>query len=85
MGVGFTVEDLAGCATDDLLGWTDRENGETVRNPGALEGFGLSKDEAEHIIMAARVKAGWIDAAALEPAAEQAEEPAEGEPAEAEA
>ena len=26
-----TVEDLAGCATDDLLGWTERKDGEAVR------------------------------------------------------
>src|SRR5579884_2158696 len=29
-----TVEDLAGCATDDLVGWTERNNGETKREPG---------------------------------------------------
>ncbi|MEJ1159644.1 transcription termination factor NusA [Prosthecomicrobium sp. N25] len=56
-----TVEDLAGCATDDLVGWTERKNGETVRHDGSLKGFELSREEAEGIIMAARVKAGWID------------------------
>src|SRR3954471_13047767 len=31
-----TVEDLAGCATDDLVGWTERqEGGEPTRYPGA--------------------------------------------------
>ena len=24
-----TVEDLAGCATDDLVGWTERKDGES--------------------------------------------------------
>ena len=57
-----TVEDLAGCATDDLIGWTERKNGETIRHDGALKGFELSKAEAEAIIMAARVHAGWIEA-----------------------
>jgi N utilization substance protein A len=60
-----TVEDLAGCATDDLTGWTERKDGEAVRNAGALDGFDLSRDEAEAMIMQARVKAGWIDEAAL--------------------
>jgi N utilization substance protein A len=76
-----TVEDLAGCATDDLLGWSERKDGENVRYPGALDGFGIEKDEAESMIMQARVKAGWIDESALakpeeEAAEENAEEPA---------
>jgi N utilization substance protein A len=71
-----TVEDLAGCATDDLVGWVERKDGESKREPGILDGFGVERDEAEAIIMQARVKAGWIDEAALAPAAE---EPAEGE------
>jgi len=57
-----TVEDLAGCATDDLLGWTERKGTETIRNAGYLEGFELSRDDAEAIIMDARVLAGWIEA-----------------------
>ena len=55
-----TVEDLAGCATDDLLGWYERKDGEAVREPGILEGFKLSKEQAEEMIMSARVVAGWI-------------------------
>src|SRR5437660_1152316 len=30
-----TVEDLAGCATDELAGWSERKDGENVRYPGA--------------------------------------------------
>ncbi len=56
-----TVEDLAGCATDDLTGWTERANGEVKRHAGLLAGFDLSREEAEEIIMAARVQAGWIE------------------------
>ncbi len=33
-----TVEDLAGCATDDLTGWTERKDGESKREPGILDG-----------------------------------------------
>ncbi len=60
-----SVEDLAGCATDDLAGWTERKDGETTRNPGFLEGFDLSREECEMLIMHARVKAGWISEAEL--------------------
>jgi len=56
-----TMEDLAGCATDDLVGWTDGKGPEAVRHKGVLDGFGLSRTEAEAMIMAARVKAGWIE------------------------
>ena len=31
-----TVEDLAGCATDDLVGWTERKQSETIRHKGAF-------------------------------------------------
>src|SRR5215469_11441312 len=73
-----TVEDLAGCATDDLSGWTERKDGEAVRQPGILEGMELSREEAETLIMRARVKAGWINEAdlAAPAAAEAAPEPA---------
>jgi N utilization substance protein A len=59
-----SIEDLAGCATDDLVGWTERKGGETTRHAGFLDGIELSREEAEAIIMAARVKAGWIEAPA---------------------
>jgi len=57
-----TIEDLAGCATDDLVGWSERQNNETVRHSGFLDGFELSREDAESIIMDARIKAGWIEA-----------------------
>jgi N utilization substance protein A len=57
-----TVEDLAGCSTDDLLGWSERKEGETTKHPGILDGFEISREEAETLIMTARVKAGWIEA-----------------------
>jgi N utilization substance protein A len=69
-----TVEDLAGCATDDLLGYTDRKAGETIQVPGILAGFDLSREDAEAIVVAARVKAGWIDEPPPAPVEEEAEE-----------
>ena len=62
-----TVEDLAGCATDDLAGWTERKDGESVRQAGILDGFEVSREEAEAIVMQARLKAGWITEADLAP------------------
>jgi N utilization substance protein A len=57
-----SLEDIAGCATDDLLGWTETVNGERKKQAGILESFGINADEANAIIMAARVAAGWIEA-----------------------
>jgi len=68
-----SVEDLADCATDDLLGWSERKDKETVRHDGILSGFGLGKPEIEELILAARVKAGWIDEADLAPPIEEGE------------
>jgi N utilization substance protein A len=68
-----TVEDVAGCATDELSGWSERKDGETVRHPGILDGFELSREEIEGIIMQARVKAGWITEADLAPPAPEVE------------
>jgi len=69
-----SVEDLAGCATDDLTGWTERKDGESIKQVGYLDGIEISREEAEALIMAARVKAGWIEAAAPEAEPEAVEE-----------
>ena len=71
-----------GCATDDLTGYTERKDGEAVHTPGALEGFDLSREECEAIIMQARLKAGWVTEADLAPPPAPEEAPAEAEPAE---
>ncbi len=74
-----TVDDFAGCVADDLLGWTERQDGEVKRFPGALESFGLTREEADHMIMTARLQAGWITEEDLAPPAEEeAEADAEG-------
>jgi len=77
-----TVEDFAGLVPDDIVGYVERKDGETTRTPGALDGFDISRADAEAMIMQARIKAGWItqedlDRAAAEAAA--AEEAAEGD------
>jgi N utilization substance protein A len=70
-----TVEDLAGCATDDLAGWSERKDGETTKHAGILEG--LSREEADALIMQARVKMGWIKEEDLAPPPAAEEVPAE--------
>ncbi len=60
-----SVEDLADCATDDLVGWTERskeKGAEPIRHKGILDGFDVSRKDAEGMIMAARVALGWISA-----------------------
>ncbi len=69
-----TIEDLAGCATDDLTGWTERKDGESVKQAGFLDGIEISREDAEALIMAARVKAGWIEASVPEAEPEEAPE-----------
>jgi N utilization substance protein A len=72
-----TLEDFAGYAADDLVGWTERQNGETKRFDGTFKDFPVSREEAEDMIMQARLKAGWVSEEDLAPPA-----PVEGEPIE---
>ena len=65
------VEDLAGCATDDLTGWVEKVDGEPVRQEGILDGHDVGAADAEAMIMAARLKAGWITEEDLEPAVDE--------------
>jgi len=80
-----TLEDLAGCATDDLLGYYEmNKEKERVRIPGSLEGFNLTSDDANAIVMKARVNAGWIEELPEEASADEvAEEGLAGEESEA--
>jgi N utilization substance protein A len=68
-----TMEDFAGCVPDDLVGWSEKKDGETTKHEGFLEGIDLSREEAEAMIMTARVRVGWIEAPAPQA------EPVEGE------
>ena len=74
-----TVEDVADLATDELRGGFEQRGGERVRVPGALESFSLSLQDAENLILNARIALGWIEAPAeeeveVEPEAEYEEE-----------
>ena len=57
-----SVEDLAGLVPDDLRGWYETRDGERVREAGALESFNLSAEDAEALIMKARIVMGWVEA-----------------------
>jgi N utilization substance protein A len=56
-----TLEDLAGLVPDDIRGYYESKDGERVREPGILDDFSLSPEDAEALIMRARVAAGWIE------------------------
>jgi N utilization substance protein A len=55
-----TIEDFAGCAADDLVGWVEKKNGETKRFEGLFSKLDVSRTDAESMIVQARLKAGWI-------------------------
>ncbi|WEX77610.1 transcription termination factor NusA [Sinorhizobium numidicum] len=55
-----TMEDFAGCAADDLVGWTERKDGETKRFEGIFSKLEVTREEAEAMIVQARLAAGWI-------------------------
>ncbi|MET0182864.1 MAG: transcription termination factor NusA [Caulobacterales bacterium] len=57
-----TLDEFAGLVADDLRGWFETKNGERVREEGLLEGFNLTEEQANDMIMQARIAAGWIDA-----------------------
>lgn len=69
-----TMEDFAGSVADDLIGWTERKDGEAIRHPGILDGFDVSRVQADEMIMAARVAAGWVTEEDLKVAEPEPEE-----------
>ena len=74
-----SLEDFAGCAVDDLCGWTERKDGEVKRFDGVLKEFKTSRAEAENMILQARLLAGWITEEELASQEEEAvEDDAEG-------
>lgn len=53
-------KDFAGCAADDLVGWTERKDGETKKFEGLFSKLEISRQEAEAMVMQARLAVGWI-------------------------
>ena len=55
-----SIDDLADCATDDLDGWNEFKDGKTLRHPGILDRYRVSRQDCEAMIINARTKAGWF-------------------------
>ncbi|WP_011583236.1 MULTISPECIES: transcription termination factor NusA [Chelativorans] len=66
-----TIEDFAGYAVDDLVGWRERKDGENKFFPGVFSDLDLSRAEAEQMVVAARLKMGWISEDDLQSEAEE--------------
>ncbi|MBI1417180.1 MAG: transcription termination/antitermination protein NusA [Limimaricola sp.] len=60
-----TLEDFATCADWELAGGWTTVNGERVKDDGVLEKFDVSLEEAQNMVMTARVMLGWVDPAEL--------------------
>ncbi len=78
-----TLEDFATCADWELAGGWTTVDGERVKDDGVLEPFEVSLEEAQDLVMTARVMLGWVDPDDLH-ADEEAEDEAgaEGDTAE---
>ena len=64
-----TLEDVADCATDDLVGWVERpkdKRSEKIEHQGVLGKFDISREQAEEMILSARILLGWIDPSDVE-------------------
>ncbi len=60
-----TLEDFATCADWELSGGWTTVNGERVKDEGVLEKFDVSLEEAQNMVMTARIQLGWVDPADL--------------------
>ena len=77
-----TLEDFATCADWELAGGWTTVNGERVKDDGALEPFEVSLEDAQAMIMTARVMLGWVDPTELEADADEDDVETDGETAE---
>ena len=60
-----TLEDFATCADWELAGGWTTVGEERVKDDGVLEKFDMSLEEAQNLIMTARIQLGWVDPADL--------------------
>jgi N utilization substance protein A len=68
-----TLEDFATCADWELAGGWTVVDGERSKDDGSLEPFEISLEEAQDMIMTARVMLGWVDPDDLVSEAEEAD------------
>jgi len=78
-----TLEDFATCADWELAGGWTTDNGERIKDDGVLEPFGIELEEAQNMIMTARVSLGWVDIADLEEEVAEEDEAMDAEGSEA--
>ncbi|WP_299846080.1 transcription termination factor NusA [uncultured Paracoccus sp.] len=62
-----TLEDFATCADWELAGGWTTVDGQRVKDDGLLEPFNVSLEDAQTMVMTARVMLGWVDPTELEP------------------
>ena len=68
-----TLEDFATCADWELAGGWTTQNGQRVKDDGILESFGVTLEQAQDMVMTARVMLGWVDPDELHRGADDAE------------
>ncbi|MDE0347253.1 MAG: transcription termination factor NusA [Boseongicola sp.] len=78
-----TIEEFARCADWELAGGWTTVKGERTKDDGLLESFNVSLEEAQNMVMTARIQLGWVDPEQLE--AESDEETEAGAAEEVEA
>jgi N utilization substance protein A len=61
-----TLEDFATCADWELAGGWTTVDGQRVKDDGILEPFDVSLEEAQNLVMTARIQLGWVDPTELE-------------------
>lgn len=61
-----TLEDFATCADWELAGGWTTQDGQRVKDEGLLEPFGVTLEQAQDMVMTARVMLGWVDPSELE-------------------
>ena len=69
-----TLDEFATCADWELAGGWTTVDGERVKDDGLLEKFDVSLEEAQDLVMTARVMLGWVNPDDLAPNIEETEE-----------
>ena len=69
-----TLDEFATCADWELAGGWTTVDGERVKDDGLLEKFDVSLEEAQDLVMTARVMLGWVNPDDLAPNNEEIEE-----------
>ena len=55
-----TLDDFAGCSTDELFGWVEKTELGSKKQNGLFTGFDITMEKIEEMILSARLKLGWI-------------------------